>query len=101
MGYAGQSRVASAYGRRTCIGKALAALFLTVHRVGACICRGQLVPREKRMLLEISRIFWKMAMNDQAALVAGGTEAQQAEQRGAFERHLILAGDHAYKAAPY
>ncbi len=55
---------------------------------------GGLMPKE--MLLEISRIFYKMAM-DEMALMAHGVDGATAD----FERHIVLAGDHAYKAANY
>lgn len=50
----------------------------------------------KAMLLEISRIFYKMAMDEMELMAQGVSEA-----RGEFERHIVLAGDHAYKAANY
>ena len=73
----------------------------------------------KDMLLTISRIFFKMAMEDQKAIVAGSEpkpvdnqqvlttdeanpdDRDELELVSAFERHLILAGDTAYKAAAF
>lgn len=71
----------------------------------------------KDMLLAIARIFMQMALDDQAALVKATQEPLQNQHDGqevlgpdertlpelgaAFERHLVLAGDTAYKAASY
>ncbi len=72
----------------------------------------------KQMLLEISRIFYRMAMNDRDDLEAAErramvqtvhdgpvqdvvTPGDLAELKGSFKQHLVLAGDHAYKAASY
>lgn len=72
----------------------------------------------KQMLVNISRIFYKMAMNDQMELESAEARAKEqtaqegpvqdivtpgqvAEIRGSFKQNLVLAGDHAYKAANY
>jgi hypothetical protein len=73
----------------------------------------------KDMLLAVSRIFFKMAMDDQKAIATASepkpVDNQQVltpeeenpdgrdelELVGAFERHLVLAADTAYKAANF
>lgn len=59
----------------------------------------------KEIMLSIARTFMQMALNEQAKMVElqsqKGVENQVDALIGAYERHLVLAADTAYKAGAY